>query len=213
MSDRSRKKERQRLKREQKRQSLRKQRSAGVIQRLGNSDGVFDCYITAGWEQMPQAGIFVLREIPGSGGRYALASFLIDFGVLGLKDAWGRLSITKLEFREEALAPAEKEVPMQRADIESIRKLVAGAIRFRHDYGFKQVERLDRWLAVIGGVGDWKNADVSEFAPEYAETIEYLKRHLVACTPEEFLGRNDIAFAFREIFDPSAAEHDEEDAS
>src|SRR5436190_20366738 len=108
MSDSARRKERQRLKRKQKQQALRKQRSVSVFRRLERSDASIQCFINTGWEELPQASIFVLREIPGSGGGYALASFLIDFGVLGLKDAWGRLDITLSEFRDDVLARCEE---------------------------------------------------------------------------------------------------------
>jgi hypothetical protein len=211
MSDNARRKERQRLKRKQKQQALRKQRNVSVFRRLESSDAPIQCFINSGWEESPQASIFVLREIPSGGGGHALASFLVDFGVLGLKDAWGRLDMTPLQFRDEILAPCEETMPMERVDPQTARRLIAGAIRYRHDNGFKQVHRLDRWLAILGGVGDWRQADVSEFEPEFAESPEYLHRHLIGCTPEQFLSRPDLSVVFRDEYDPFWEDAEERD--
>ena len=54
-------------------------------------------------------------------------------------------------------------------------------------------------VSLIGGAGDWKNEDLSEFGVEggklrWVAPLEDLRRRLIGSTVEEFLARKDVEF-------------------
>ncbi|MBI5865610.1 MAG: hypothetical protein HZB38_14100 [Planctomycetes bacterium] len=142
------------------------------------------------------AAIHVLRKVPGGG--HASAAFLIDTWCMGLKDAWGALDATYEEFVEKILQPNEDLHPLAPLTLKQAREMVAGGLRFAEQNGFRHPARYERWTALIGGVGDWREADISAFGCEgrlrCLATMQDLKRRLVGCRVEDFLARDDIDF-------------------
>src|SRR5947207_2226968 len=97
MADRARKLEKKRKKREQKRHQLRKANSVSPV-KWAAQGRLVACMMNADWRERGQAVPFVLRE--GPGGRYVMATFMIDLWCAGLKDAWGRVDVLRNEFDE-----------------------------------------------------------------------------------------------------------------
>jgi hypothetical protein len=122
-----------------------------------------------------------------------MANFLVDFGMAGLKDAFGRLDITEPEFLDQVLEPFQDRFPMASVQPAEAGKYIAGAIRFAHDNGFRLPHRYDRWLAILGDIGDWRNADVSDFEMQFAGSLDDLRHRLVGQSVDEFIQRKDVS--------------------
>jgi len=152
-------------------------------------------YINTGWREDGIASIFMLKTVPGHG--HALGGFLGDIWCMGLKDAWGRLDCTYQEF-EDTLAEADTAMEMEPVDLDTVRRLVAGGIRFANQNGFRLPPRYERWTAMLGPLDDPDTADLSDFGVDgklrCVTTTEDLKRRLVGCSVDEYLARQDIEF-------------------
>jgi hypothetical protein len=194
MPDRSRQKERKRLKRKRKNEAHRRAASVSPFKALSRVPSEVQCWMNLNWEITRQASIFVLRQTRS--GRCAMAGFLVDFGVPGLKDAWGRIDISAAEFQENILGPMREQFPVGSVDVSEAARLVAGGLRFAHDNGFRLPHRYERWISILGDIGDWHEADVSDFDMEFAGSMDDLRRRLVGQSVEEFLARKDLSFVF-----------------
>jgi len=197
MPDRSRQKERKRLKRKRKQEALRKAASASPFKLISRLPAEVQCWMNTNWEQTRQASIFVLRQTRS--GRCAMANFLVDFGMAGLKDAYGRLDSTAAEFFDEVLEPFRDRFPMASIDPSEAGRYIAGGIRFAHDNGFRLPHRYERWVAILGDIGDWRNADVSDFEMEFAGSLDDLRHRLIGQPVEEFLAREDVSIVLSDL--------------
>ena len=190
-------KERRRLKRKAKQKQAVRLRNASPYRRLTDSGHVEACLINDDWKEEGHAVLFVLATVPGK--PPAMAVFMIDLWCAGLKDAWGRLQTDGQEFREVARTMADGAgLEIVPCDVELARELVAGSVRLAHDTGFLLPPRYERWLAVLGGVGDWTAANLRHFGVDgklrWVGPVEDLERRLVGCTVDEFLGREDVEY-------------------
>ncbi|HEV7299429.1 MAG TPA: hypothetical protein VGN72_08715 [Tepidisphaeraceae bacterium] len=184
------KKERDRIKRRTKQQQLRKARQRSPLDGLRPGEGTLRMYMQKDWKPYRQASIFAVREVKG---RRITVGFLVDQGVAGLKDAWMMTDVTTAEFND-ILRQAGEITPIGPCDPDAARALIAGAIRFATQYGFRLPANLDKALKVIDGVGDWRQADVSEFVPEFAGSMRDLRARCIGESPESFLSRDDVTF-------------------
>jgi len=197
MGSSDRKKERHRIKRRAKQQAHRRRSSAGPYQRIGAGGEVEACLINDDWREKGQAVICTLRGVPGGG--HAMATFLVDLWCAGLKDAWGRLEISREDF-DEMLEQMEMGTYLRfvPGDLDLVRRILAGSIRFATQNGFRLPRRYERWVSVMGGVGDWKTADLSGFGVDgklrWVAPMDDLRRRLIGCSVEEFLARPDVEF-------------------
>jgi len=197
MGSSDRKKERHRIKRRAKQQAHRRRSSAGPYQRIGAAGELEACLINDDWREEGQAVIYVLRGVPGGG--HAMATFLVDLWCAGLKDAWGRLEISREDF-DEMIEQMEMGTHLSfvPGDLDLVRRILAGSIRFGTQNGFRLPRRYERWVAVLGGVGDAATADLSEFGVDgklrWVAPLEDLRRRLIGCSVEEFLARRDVEF-------------------
>ncbi len=191
-----RKRVRHRQKRQQRKRALARQRGGSPYQRIGVSGDVVACYINRNWRVEGQACIYLLRRVLGAG--HAMGAYLVDTWCVGLKDAWGRLDIDYNEFSESVHDRVGSEVDLVRVDLDTARRLVGAGIRFADQNGFRLPPRYERWVALLGDIGDWSTADLSGFSVDgklrYVGSMEDLKRRLVGCTVEEFLAREDVEF-------------------
>jgi hypothetical protein len=191
MPDRSRQKERKRLKRKRKHEAHRRAAAGSPFKLISRIQATVQCWINTNWEHTRQASILVLRQT--ASGRCAMANFLVDFGMAGLKDAFGRLDVTAADFFDNVLEPFQNQFPMALIEPSEALRHIAGGIRFAHDNGFRLPHRYDRWLAIVGDVGDWRTADVSDFEMEFAGSMEDLRHRLIGQSVEEFLMREDVS--------------------
>ena len=196
MSDKSARKARKRNKRRKEKRQATRATTGSPYQLVGRSGQIVACYVNRHWREDGGAGIYVLRRSRGRG--MVLASFYIDVWCAGLKDAWGRLDMTMDEFQKRIYERASGEIELMRVDIDLVRRLVAGGIRFANQNGFRLPWRYERWVAVLGDVGDWRTADLSDFGVgdklRYTGTLTDLRKRLVGCSLDEFLDRDDIEF-------------------
>jgi hypothetical protein len=188
--------DRRRKKRKQKQRNMQRARGGSPYRRIGEAGLEIACYINRNWHESGQAAIHCLRRTPDGG--HALAAFLVDLWCVGLKDAWGRLEITAAQFKENFLVRYRDEIDLARVDLEVVKRLVAGAIRFSKQNGMRLPRRYERWTAMLGDLGDIDTADLSDFGVNggllYIGRVDDLKRRLTDCTVEEFFQRDGVDF-------------------
>lgn len=198
MARNQRKVQQQRQKRKVKQRSIRRAHSGSPYRQISRTGEVVACYVTQGWRERGNAAIFCLVVTPGGG--HATATFLVDLWCVGLKDAWGKLGISAKGFKENILDRArnENDVELIRVDVDWVRKIVAGAIRFAEQNGFRLPNRYERWTSLLGEMPDAKTADLAGFGYEgglhYVGTVDDLRRRLIDTTPEEFMCREDVHY-------------------
>lgn len=187
------KRQRHKAKREAKRLAARRRASVSPIKRLAEAKGEPACWISEGAEEMGQVQIFAHKQGAGLSG---IACFLVDRGVVGLKDAWTRLRIDQDELNRMLDASEQSGIPMRRATLAEVRRWVAGGIRWAHDNGMRLPKEWHKPASLIGGVGDWTSADVSSFVKEFAGHPEDLRQRLLAEPFDTYVQREDVDFDF-----------------
>lgn len=188
------KQHREQKRREKKAFQRRAEQGGSLYRRIGAAGDEAVCYINSDWREEGMIALHVLRPIPGGG--HAAASFLIDPWALGLKDVFGRLDMTREEFDDLWVGTMQRQTEMVPTDLATARRLVAGGVRWAHDHGFRLPRRYERWVAMLGDIGDWHTADIRDFGFEgklrFVGDIEDLRRRLVGQTLEEFTARDDV---------------------
>jgi hypothetical protein len=187
------KKQRHEAKRAAKRQANRRRESGGPLKRLADAKGEAECWISDDFEENGQAQLFAYKQ---GGGLAGVAAFLIDRGVVGLKDAWTRIGMDRNEFDEMLQAGGTRGISMHRIEPDQMRRWVAGAARWAYDHGMRLPKDWVKTASLIGGAGDWRSADVSAFSREFAGHPEDLRQRLIGESLEIFLKRPDIEFIF-----------------
>ena len=187
------KKQRHKAKRQAKKLAARRRDSISPIKRLADAKGEIDCWTSGDFGDMRQMQIFAYKR---GGGVSGVACFLIDQGVVGLKDAWVRISIPRSEFDEMVQKSAGHGIDMKRVPLETIRAVIAGAVRWTHDNGMRLPNDLAKVTSIIGGIGDWQSADVSNFSKEFMGHPDDLRRRLISEPFESYIQRKDIEFLF-----------------
>jgi hypothetical protein len=197
MSSDARKREKHRLKREKKKRDLRRAQSVSPFRRAAQLPGLLECYVTAGWRGNGLGDFVVIGQLPN--GMLTLSGFLVDVWCVGLKDAWGRGQLSRQEFEENVLGPWRDRIgEVARVDVDTVRKFVAGAIRFSHQNGFRLPEHWQRYAAILGDLGPIESADLSDFGIDgglrYVGDFDFLRKRLIGCTVEQFLNRPDVHY-------------------
>ena len=196
MSRDSRKKERQRLKRKQKKREMRRQQSRTALRRIAGEGGTLECWITPDWREEGIALLEVLGHV--GDGRCAFAAFLVDLWCVGLKDAFGRGDVSEATFREESLKRWIEQTNGVQIDPGTARRLVAGAIRFGRQNGFRLPPGWEKWVSIFGRdiFNELPSADLADFGVEgglrYVGTADFLRQRLSGCTAEQFLARPEV---------------------
>lgn len=187
------KKQRHKAKREAKRLQARRRESISPLKRLAEAPGVAECWMSDGFDVNGQAQMFVYKRAAGLTG---IACFLVDRGVVGLKDAWTQMKVERSEFQRLLDRSRSGGIAMKRVTVNDIRRMVAGGIRWAHDNGMRLPKDWAKTAALIGGVGDWASADVSQFVNEFAGHPEDLRQRLISEPFESYIRRPDIEFTF-----------------
>ncbi len=195
MARRPQKKEKRRVKRRQQLREKRSMQGGSPYRRIGQYGELKACYMTRDWKHKGLGTLFCVRRVPSGG--HAMATFLIDFWCLGLKDAWGRLDIAMEEFHDMRGRLSDGGNELVRIDLDTARKLLAGSIQFARQNGFRLPAHYDRWVQLFGGLGDGV-ADTNSFGVDgklrYVGELQDLRKRLLSGTAEEFLQRKDVDF-------------------
>jgi len=187
------KKQRHKAKREAKRREMRRREGISPVTRLAEAPGEIDCWMSDDLAGFGQAQIFIYKRAAGLSG---IASFLVDRGVVGLKDAWTQMNVDRAEFRNMIDSSESRGIPMRRATLDDARCMIAGAIRWAYEHGMRLPKDWAKPASLLGGVGDWAKADVSAFAKEFAGHPEDLRQRLISEPFDTFVQRTDIQFIF-----------------
>ncbi len=207
------KKQRQRLKRKSKHHESRRRQSVSPIKRLADSPGEIECWMSEDFETLGQSQIFVYKRVGSLAG---IACFLVDIGVVGLKDAWTQLNVIHDDLEDFLDASADQGIAMRRVSLDAARSLIAGGIRWAHEHGMRLPADWTKTVSLIGGVEGWEEADVSRFAREFAGHPEDLRQRLIGESFDDFIQRKDVAFQFLDdapFKDQSTGEYLNDDAS
>lgn len=170
------KKQRNKAKRQAKRLAIKRRDSISPIKRLAEAKGDVEYWMSEDFEELGQAQMFVYKRAAGLSG---VACFLVDQGVVGLKDCWVRMRIERSEFQEMIDRSQERGISMRRVLPEQIRRMVAGGIRWAHENGMRLPKDWAKPASFIGGVSDWASADVSAFVKEFTGHPEDLRQRLI----------------------------------
>lgn len=203
-----------RQKRQQKRR-IQQRASIGIPHRLAGEHGHIEgCYINKEWKLQGMAAIYVLKRVRAD---YVMGGFLVDTLCLGLKDAWGRLDVGPVSFRE-TVQEYGQNLEMMSTTPALAWRLIAGGVRIAQDNGFRLPPRYERWITILGDPAECASADLSDFGDEngklhYIGSMEDLRRRLVNCTPEEFMSREDVEVTTEVAEDEVFADEDDGEAS
>lgn len=218
--DRAKRKEKKRLKRKEKKREIRKIQSITPLRRITTTGGTLECWVNKDYRDQGMASVLVLGHAGGD--HYAFAGFLVDVWCVGLKDAWGRPDLSRMEFEEELLGRIGSAMPMKKIDADELRRFIAASIRFTRQNGFKLPPHYERWTSMLGDLGDINSADISDFGKDgklfYMGTTEFLRQRLVGTTPDQFMARKDVHWIMppenlpfnREDFEEWEAEQEDE---
>ncbi len=190
----SRKVARKRQKRAQNRQVAHRARSGSPYRLIGERGTTQACFINGNWRDEGLATMHVVKR--GPDGRSVVASFLVDIWCMGLKDAWGVVGMSEREFLERLESNPYCDLEIQRVDIDLVKRLVAGGIRFANRNGFRLPHRYQRWTAILGDMGNSAEAGLTDFGLDgrllFTGPLDDLKKRLIGCKVEEFLSRDDV---------------------
>ncbi len=190
------KKQRHEARRKAKKLEARRREAISPVKRLADLSGEVECWMSDGFEQVGQMQIFAYKS---AGGMTGVAAFLVDQGVVGLKDAWHNIGIDRAMLDSMMDGVKTGGVKMVRCKLDEARRWVAGAARWAHDNGMRLPKDWLKTATLIGGVGDWKAADVSNFVMEFAGHPEDLRQRLIGQSFESYLAREDVEFTFSDL--------------
>ena len=193
MANKANKKQRHEAKRKAKRLTARRRDSISPVKRLSDSKGEVECWASGDFSFMRQLQIFAYKR---AGGLNGVACFLVDQGVVGLKDSWVRLDMDRPQLQEMLNVAEGRGITMRRIEVEEARRWIAGGARWAYDNGMRLPRDWLKHTSVIGGVLGWQNADVSAFTMNFAGHPEDLRQRLIRETLESYLKRDDIQFTF-----------------
>jgi hypothetical protein len=183
------KKQRHKAKRDAKRLAARRQDSISPVKRLADARGEIECWRSGNFESQGQMQLFVYKRAAGLNG---IACFLVDRGVVGLKDAWTKMRVDREELEHMLEASGERGIQMTRCTLDDVRRMVAGGIRWAHENGMRLPKDWAKAASVIGGVGDWASADVSAFVREFVGHPDDLRQRLIGKPFDEYIQQKDI---------------------
>lgn len=214
------KKDHRKQNRKRKQQQLRRQQSLSPYRAATRAAGEIECYCTEAWQEQGMASILAVKDLP-SGGK-VLAAFLVDLWCCGLKDAWGRLDITAAEVDEAVEGAEQRGASMVPTDIDIVRELVAGGIRFAKQNGFRLPHRYERWVEMIGvkPAEALESASLELFGTEgngkglrFVGLPSDLRQRLVGSSVEEFAARPDVEVEdIRDYVDADEIPEEDEEA-
>ena len=190
------KRQRHHAKRDAKKRDARRQASVSPIKRLADAKGEFECWMSPDFEKFGQRQIFAFKQ---AGSLCGYAAFLIDRGVVGLKDAWIRMGSSRSELIDLLNESRETwDLPIVQTTLDQIRPMIAASIRWTIENGMRLPKDWQKAASLLGGVGDWKSADTSVFVKEFRGHPEDLRQRLLSMSYEDYVKRDDIAFTFNE---------------
>jgi hypothetical protein len=128
------KKRRHEAKRKAKRLQIKRQQSISPLKRLADAPGETEYWMSETLGAIGQMSIFVYKRAAGLTG---VGCFLIDRGVVGLKDAYTRMNIGREEFDEILKRSGDRGIPLDRVTVEDVRRVVAGAVRWTGQNGMR----------------------------------------------------------------------------
>lgn len=214
MADAARRKQKQRLKREEKRRQLQKQNHLSPFKKVELSSELVACYVNTDWRERGQATAFVLRELRD--GSLAFCCFLVDSWCAGLKDCWAKFDVLGSEF-DHHVQYMSKQLgnTIMRVPMEDIRCLFSAGIRFARKNGFKVPADWSRCASFLGTSLDIEHASLDGFGFEgnpdmlcWSAPMHDLRNRLIGTTAEEFLRRPNVKY-FVEVGEDELAELDE----
>jgi hypothetical protein len=194
-------------------QRFKKAAALRSIQRLSSdAHPLYACLVNADWIDNGLASIMIARQV-GSG-RLTMAAFLVDRFAMGLKDAWGRVDVSIIDF-DKTVARQREVIKTEPLNLGTAKHLVYGGIELARDLGFRLPRRYQRWTAILGPLPEGESPDMDLFLRDgkimLCCSTRDLEARLVGTTPEKFLERSDVYYLLGS--DGHTLVDDEEDRS
>lgn len=104
------------------------------MRRVMRSLPVDKCYVNTDWKEQGMAHVVIVRRRPD--GKFAIAVYLVDTFCLGVKDAFWRTSIEKVEL-DAMIKNFEERIGVTACDYATAHNLILGAIEFAEEGGIK----------------------------------------------------------------------------
>lgn len=129
---------------------------------------IYECYITEGWEEEGEAQVIVARE--RGNGNLCVGIFLCDAWCLGVKEAFGKVNMSKEDFKERIL---DNGPDIMGCDYVMAHNLIYGSEAFAADAGIEPCAGFALWSHVL----DEDTEDVPLVDIEFGDKGKY---HLIA---------------------------------
>src|SRR6185437_3802320 len=131
---------------------------------------------------------------------------------VGLKDGFALPQAIRPEF-DKMLRNSRERMPMVQIEVDEARALLAGAIRFSRQNGFRLPPGWERWAGIFGKL-DTTSADLSEFGKDgkllYIGTTSFLRKRLIGSV-DEFFAQPDVDYLMRAPGSPDMQLRDDDD--
>lgn len=177
--------------REQKKRDQQKRQARREAELRANPRGL-QFSVNADWKETGMARLSARRD--ALAGRIDIAYFRIFLDIEGLSHVDFLENVGNAEWLQ-SLEANKSDAPIAPISEAEAKALIAGALRFTTTYGLRLPNHTDKVLAIIGGVGAWRDADTSLFKASFKGSQSDLVKRLERGRPTEFLARTDIDFS------------------
>lgn len=118
------------------------------MRRVMRSLPVEKCYVNSDWAEQGMAHVVIVRRRPD--GKFAMVVYLVDTYCLGVKDAFWRTSLEKVEL-DAMIKNFEDRIAVEECDYATAHNLILGAIEFAEEGGIKPCKE---WLVGQYGLNE-----------------------------------------------------------
>ena len=110
---------------------------------------VFECLITAGWQDTTNLTHIIVAKEPPFGGAVCCV-FLVDLGCLGPKEAFVTQFATRYQYEAELRATFMNQGPMIPIDFPLTAKIISESVRYARHLGFDLPPQVSATLGALG---------------------------------------------------------------
>jgi len=158
---------------------------------------VHSAWILSDWREKLLAVMFIIRQ--QTNGAYALGSYLVDLGCLGLKNTFAAMNLTWKDVQEKMQPPARSGSHIVQCDPNLVAKILLTGVEFAEQLGFFPHKDFRDSISMLQGldpdacqehVSTGKNGKPFYVQGPYDDTARILKRL------EAAVGRDGFEFMY-----------------
>ncbi len=163
--------------------------------RTAEPHAIYACLINHDWPVTGRAAIVCARVLADH--QLVMAAYWVDRWAMGLKDAWGHVTIASDAF-ERLSVEMRENLGLVPAELDTARHLVHGGVGLASELGFQLPMRHARWLGVIGMLPAGTRPRRTLFLRRGRVCLRCTRRELderlLHVAPDAFLARSDVTF-------------------